>query len=372
MECYLGIDAGGTKCEALLVSADGQVRGWGSQRTPGISGRSRASIIGAVQQTLATLHGRDLVIHAAIIGGEDFDTLQPSPAASFGRVVTTAGAMSELIARTGISRLESVMGSSETDSALALHGQSWGVVALAGTGAFVHVRSADGRSRHLDGMGPVLGDHGGAYQIGLRAFREAARAHWHPRRATELRARVFAALRLDGVTEAVRFSLNSHDRSVFAALAAEVDAAARNGDAIARRILEDAADELAATVRDAVESTGTAEADCALIGIGSVATRSAVFWDRLCHSVRGFAPHLRPLADTRPPAIGVLAHCLGRRAKLDTAEVGRLSLTISASLAAFLQPPSGPRPAAAEPTTPRTAHVPESLPASRSEPVYAS
>ncbi len=371
MECYLGIDAGGTKCEALLVSADGVVRGWGSQRTPGVSGRSRSSIIGAVQQTLATLRGNDLVIHAAIIGGEDFDTLEPSPAASFGRVVTTAGAMSDLIARTGISHLESVMGSSESDSALALHGQAWGVVALAGTGAFVHVRCADGRTRHVDGMGPVLGDHGGAYQIGLRAFREAARAHWHPRRATELRARVFAALNLDSVSEAVRFSLHAHDRSVFASLAAEVDAAARTGDVIARSILEDAADDLAATVRDAVDAVGTTDAECALIGIGSVATRSAVFWERLCYAVHGFAPRFRPLADTRPPVIGVLAHCLGRRARLDSAAIGRLSQTISASLAAFVQPPPGPRPAAAEPSTPRPAHVPELLSPSCPEPVYA-
>jgi N-acetylglucosamine kinase-like BadF-type ATPase len=332
MECYLWIDSGGSKCEALLVGTDGRALGWGLHRKPGVSGRGRDGVGAALRQALARVGGQPLDIHVVSICG--LSAGDPRPAVSAGRTVQTPaeGTLADLVERAGGGRPVTFGGTSEMESGLALHGQAWGVVALAGTGAFVHVRCPDGRHLHLDGLGPVLGDHGSAYQIGLRAFREAARSEWHPRRATALRPLVFDALGVGTVGGAVRFSLTAHDRSVYASLAARVDAAARGGDATARRILEDAADDLAETVRDAVSVAGVEGRPCALVGIGSVATRSAIYWERLCCTVGSFAPQLRPMADRRPPVIGVVAHRMGLRQGLDPAGTGRLAAAIAASL----------------------------------------
>jgi N-acetylglucosamine kinase-like BadF-type ATPase len=198
-------------------------------------------------------------------------------------------------------------------------------------------------------MGPMLGDVGGGYQIGRDALRATVKALWHPRHRTRLRDRIFDACeqlvqtqpRPDDLHHAPRgmkgilayslaakavvshldpsarrlhqlidFSLLPHDRSVIASLARLVNEEAEAGDAIAIRILRDAANGLAETVHDLVDRTGIAREPYLFVGTGSVAMHSEIYWRHLSRQVKKFAPHFRPRLSPQPPVVGNTLHTL--------------------------------------------------------------
>jgi N-acetylglucosamine kinase-like BadF-type ATPase len=104
----------------------------------------------------------------------------------------------------------------------------------------------------------------------------------------------------------VEYMLEARDRSEIASLAKLVDDEATKGDCIANQILEDAADDIAETVRCVVESLRLAEEALPLIGTGSVTVRSSTYWSRTCERVAGFAPRFEPVLADRPPALGLV------------------------------------------------------------------
>lgn len=304
MQLYLGLDPGGSKCQAAVVRADGEILGWGSFRQAGLSGRSPASIRAAAQQALAGLAERPAGVLS--VGDPAYNGFFRSWPCTLQNVRLE---LQDLLA----SPEPEFLFATEWDGALAGAGATAGLVALAGTGAVAYGRTADGRSLRLDGLGPILGDYGSAYAIGLAALRAAGRHGWHPRHATSLHARILARLGLRDVNELVQFSLQVHDRSLIAALAQLVDDQARQGDPLARRLLEDAADSLAESLRDVATQLDLTGSDCPLVGTGSVASGSALYWARLCRSVAAFAPRVRAQLPPGPPVLGVLTACLASR-----------------------------------------------------------
>ncbi len=270
----LAVDPGGSKCEALLVRRDGTALRFRRVARPGISGRSPAIVRATIRPLLRGRRPREVLY------------------ASVGKYYPWRGPVRPLV---------------EADAALALAGVKTGVVAIAGTGARITAYLNDGRRVTLDGLGPVLGDRGGGHQIGRQALRAAVRALQHPRHATRLAQMIPRALGLRPPTipRLIQFSLLPHDRSVLAALAAVVDEAARAGDAVAVRLLKQAAGDLADTVRDLVEMTGLARQSYRLIGVGSVVAKSDIYWREFCRRTRRFAPRLEPCRPTLPPVVGV-------------------------------------------------------------------
>lgn len=198
----------------------------------------------------------------------------------------------------------------EQDAAFALAGESCGIVVLAGTGAFVHGQTADGRQAQLDALGPLLGDHGSAYHIGRMALRAVGRADWHPRHSTTLVDPVYAACDALGdgpvnVWNLVHFSLNNPDRAEIAALARIVDAHANAGDEVAVGILKEAASSIAETLFDVIDRLGIADEGYPMIGTGSVAVHSRIYWEHLCGRALEFAPGLKPVIIRKPAVLGV-------------------------------------------------------------------
>lgn len=295
MRCVLAVDSGGSKCEAVLVRDDGEVLGWGICRVPGINGRSRDAAQEATRRALAPALGEIEELHVACLGGD-------LPVDVFNLREAFVVCMH-------------VVG--EYDGPLHLVEAEHGVVVLAGTGAFVYVRAQDGRHMLLDGHGPLLGDCGSGYQIGYRAMRAAMRSGWHARRRTLLEEAVFAVFQVRKPAEMIPLNFTVPDRSVIAALALEVDRAAVAGDEIARRILEEAAETLAETLRDAIEALGLMDEPLRMVGTGSVAKRSTVYWQHFCHRVAGFAPRLSPVLEPLPSAAGMALAVLGRLDEVD-------------------------------------------------------
>jgi N-acetylglucosamine kinase-like BadF-type ATPase len=291
----LAVDAGGSKCEAVLADLHGNLLGYGNSRQPGLSGRDRRSIDAAIAQALTRA---------------DFATLY----------VVGVWAALELPAVNGArpGRVVAVP-SSEPGTALVQAGLQYGCVLLAGTGAFAHAALEDGRSAHLDGSGPLLGDFGGGYHVGRMALNATVRSDWHPRHRTSLRERILG--RFSVPTPQALFSLNlfAQDRSVVAALAQLVSQEAEAGDEVSKAILVRAAETLAETFRDLVSVLGIAARSHVVVGTGSLIRCSDIYWQALQRQIGAIAPCFTPCRLTQPPVAGLAAiglrHALGEAAE---------------------------------------------------------
>ncbi len=286
-----------------MVRDDGVALGWGICRTPGLSGRSREAAQIAASRAMASAREAVSELHIGTLNGKMPEGLFPAEK-KFAAQVHLVG---------------------EHEGALNLAGHAHGIVVLAGTGAIVYAQLADGRIAHLDGLGPLLGDWGSGYQIGRMALRAAVRSGWHPRHRTALEHAVLAAFGVSRPGDMVPISLRNLDRSIVAALANEVDRLANTGDAIARGILEKAACDLSETLRDVVESLDLSGKSLPLVGTGSVAKHSEIYWRHFRTRVAGFAPDLVAMREPLPSAAGMALAILCRLPGVDP-EIARNNL----------------------------------------------
>lgn len=297
-DAILAVDSGGSKCEALLLSTGGELLGYGYCREPGVSGRDRRAIQAAVAKAYVTGDfGTVFTVGLALpLPASAADGTQPERTAA-----VPAG---------------------EPETALAQAGVRYGCVLLAGTGAFAHATLEDGRTGHLDGSGPLLGDFGGGYHIGRMALNATVRSGWHPRHQTSLRERILA--RFSVPTPQALFSLNlfAQDRSVVAALAQLVNQEAEAGDEVSKAILVRAAETLAGTFRDLVSVLGIALQPHVVVGTGSLIRCSDIYWEALRRQIGLIAPRFTACRLTQPPVVGLAS--IGLRYALGDAAAAAL------------------------------------------------
>jgi len=295
MDYILALDAGGTKCDALLIDVSGHVIGQGMDSTPGVGGRDARAVQSAAAAALAR-HEFD-ILHVIALG-------QYLPLNIF---ATTKASYYNIIVCT------------ESSAAFAHAGVALGVVLLAGTGAFAHAFTRDGRHRHLDGTGPILGDFGGGYHVGTMALNAIVRSKWHPRHQTSLRDRILEHFRVPCPEALFGLQLFARDRSIVASLARIVSEEAAAGDRVAVDILRRAAQTLGETFRDLVTGLGIDEEEYPVIGTGSLIRRSDIYWDELWYAVRRAAPRFQACRLKEPSVIGLaiqtLRQVLGERAE---------------------------------------------------------
>jgi N-acetylglucosamine kinase-like BadF-type ATPase len=135
----------------------------------------------------------------------------------------------------------------------------WGVAVVAGTGSMAIARNAEGQSVRAGGWGPLLGDEGSGYSLALAGLRAAVRAvdGWGP--DTKM---VQCFLKRTGIArpeELIGVVYRGGGRPALAALGNVVLEAAKDGDAVATMIVEEAARDLAnaaATAAKAVRFSG--------------------------------------------------------------------------------------------------------------------
>lgn len=164
MGLYLGIDGGGTKTAALVMSADKTVLGEGVGGPGNIvvtpEAVLRRSIVQSVTQACAVA-GLDLTttrfqgVCGAVAGYSDEER---------------RAWFEELLRQT----LQADKYRVEPDYVAAYWGATLGapgIVVIAGTGAVVYGRNAEGETYREDGLGYLLGDRGSGFNLGLRALR---------------------------------------------------------------------------------------------------------------------------------------------------------------------------------------------------------
>src|SRR6185436_1352855 len=235
---FLGIDCGGSHTAVVVGNQGGHVlaraEGPGSAMRPGGAERSAAVIL-EVARRAAAQAGVSLPAAAALIG-----------AAGAGRA-PEQDALAAAVKAAGTAERVAVRGDVEIALAAAF-GNGPGVLVNAGTGSIAFARVAGGRLFRAGGHGWQLGDEGGGYWLGRRALSAAARSQDGLGDASTLLERLLVALGLQTFDDLIRWTSTATPAQV-AALAPHVLNAAREGEMVAQRIVDDAAGELSQLVR---------------------------------------------------------------------------------------------------------------------------
>ena len=118
-----------------------------------------------------------------------------------------------------------------------------GAVLISGTGSMACGIDADGVYHTAGGWGQVLGDEGSAYDMALEGIKAALRAFDGLSEDTQLTSRLMQYFELEKMSDIIEKVYNPPlEKSLIAAFAVEVAAAAEEGDPIALKILENQAE----------------------------------------------------------------------------------------------------------------------------------
>ncbi len=237
----IGIDAGATKTECLLADEKGAVLA--KARGSGVN--LQLFTEDEVEFALGSLANEVLSAEKSV----RVDAL----------CVGMAGAgrerdfriMKKILERLGVAREYLVT----HDAAIALvagTGERFGVVLIVGTGAAAYGVDRKGREARAGGWGPLLGDEGSAYWMGLRALRAVMRAYDGRAGATLLTGPILERLGVDQAEALVHRVYRELSREEIAALAPLVQQAADVGDGEAQGIIDDAAREFVRAVESVI------------------------------------------------------------------------------------------------------------------------
>ena len=233
----IGVDSGGSHTAVVIGDRQGRVlgraEGPGSAMRPGGAQRSAAVILDVAKRA-ATRASVSLPAAVALVG-----------AAGAGRAPEQE-ALAAAIVEAGVAERADVRGDSEIALAAAF-GDAAGILINAGTGSIAYARTADGRLHRAGGHGWQLDDEGGGYWLGRRALASAARSTDGVEEKSTILERLLVALGLPTFDDLIRWTATATPAQV-AALAPHVLNAAREGEMVTQRIVEEGAAELSRLV----------------------------------------------------------------------------------------------------------------------------
>jgi N-acetylmuramic acid 6-phosphate etherase len=294
---YLGIDGGGTHTVALLADAGGAVLGRGAAGPSNLHAVGVEPALQALEAaTAAAFAAAQLPVHqvtVACLGLAGADRpWERSVLHDWARRV-------RLCAHLQLT----------SDGALLLAAgtpDNWGLALVAGTGSIAVGRAADGRTARAGGWGYLLGDEGSGYQITLTALQAIAQAADGRGPATALVESFLRHLQLDVPQALIQTVYRSDwDRARLASLAPLVFAAADAGDAAARHIVADAAEQLAQTGAAVVRQLGWQGA-IPLALAGGCLLASVSYRDQVVRQLKGTGRAFEPVTPVPEPALGAV------------------------------------------------------------------
>lgn len=239
---FLGVDGGQSSTTALVGDETGRVLGVGRagpcNHVGAAEGRAKfmKAVGSCIKSALQAAGVAETQFHAACLGfsggPEDKDALTREIVKA-DKYAITHDALIALVGATG--------------------GEP-GIITIAGTGSIAFGRNAEGRTARAGGWGYIFGDEGAAFDLVRQALRAALRYEegWGPR--TALLAALTEATGVRDANDLLhRFYTAEYPRDRVAAFAKLIDQAGCAGDAVARDILNGAAQQLA-TIAGAVRA----------------------------------------------------------------------------------------------------------------------
>ncbi len=238
MKLFAGYDGGGTKTACVLTDETGRLLG------TGIGGPSNYLYCG---KELAAASVKDATEQAFRAAGMETQVLEAAYMSS-AAILIQHGDSHVPFFRTCIDAKTVLC---ESDIYPIWYGSTReepAVVSIAGTGAVTYVCSLDGFIR-TSGWGPLLGDEGSGYDLGLRALRLTCRmADGREELDQEFVDAILERLGVSVPRELIRAVNQGDSRSKVASAAYTVSQLFEKGNQTARKLLEVSADEIALAV----------------------------------------------------------------------------------------------------------------------------
>jgi N-acetylglucosamine kinase-like BadF-type ATPase len=293
---FLGVDIGATKSHALIATETGAVVGFGQGGSGNHEDVGYEGTIRTLQQVTC-----DALCSAGItadqvagagfgVGGYDWPSERQD----------TLDAIATLGLRCPVEAInDTIIG------LVAGTEEGWGVALVAGTSNNCRGWDRHHREGRVMGNGTLYGENGGAYELVMKAVQEVAK-EWTrrgpPTRLTEkfvayTGARDAADL-LEGVSQGVY--------SVQAGAAPLVFAAAAEGDAVARAVIEWAATELGSLAVGVIRQLSLQDEAFDVVLVGSLYNGGPLFTDPLFATIRAEAPGARFVRLEAPPVVGAV------------------------------------------------------------------
>jgi N-acetylglucosamine kinase-like BadF-type ATPase len=295
----LGIDAGGTKTVCLLADEGGVVLSEGRAGGANLQASGELELEKVLYQVMEQAIGdrpwRADAICLGIAGADRDDDVR-----------TVRGIMRRI---TPGSRVLVV-----NDALVALEAGAPavpGIVIIAGTGSIAYGRNARGHAARAGGWGHILGDEGSGYWIGREALAAVVREADGRGPATGLCDAVLEHFGVANPGELVHVVYSREvPRKHVAALGPIVQRAASSGDAVARQILERAAEELVLAARSVATRLEMRGEPFPFVLAGGIFRVVPWLVDELGRRLLEVAPrcHVQPLAEE--PAVGAVSLAL--------------------------------------------------------------
>jgi N-acetylglucosamine kinase-like BadF-type ATPase len=234
----LGIDAGGTKTVCLLANSEGAIVSEG--RGPGANLHTAGEL--AVEKVLhaameAAIGDRDITPAAICLGIAGVD--REDEATAVRAIMRRIGYKSRVLVVNDA--LIGLVAGARDDPGIAIN---------AGTGSIVYGRNAQFEAARAGGWGHMIGDEGSGYWIGRESLAAVMRAFDGRGPETRLAGDILSYFNVDDESRLPRIVYDRElPRVSVAALGPIAQRAAEQGDAVALRILERAAEELVLAAR---------------------------------------------------------------------------------------------------------------------------
>src|SRR5476649_1254177 len=246
----LGIDAGGTKTVCLLADEQGTIVSEGRGAGANLHTAGELAVEKVLHEAMEEAIGDRAITPAAIclgIAGVDRDD--------------EAGTVRAIMRRIGYKARVLVVNDALIGLVAGARDEP-GIAINAGTGSIVYGRNANFDAARAGGWGHMIGDEGSGYWIGRESLAAVMRAADGRGPATHLTAEILAHFNVDDESRLPRIVYDREQPRVsVAALGPITQRVATEGDAVALRILERAADELvlaASSVATRLEMRGDA------------------------------------------------------------------------------------------------------------------
>ena len=329
---YAGFDGGGTRTTCVLCDSRGSVLGVGSGGAANYHNRgvddALASLRGAFESALSRSGlERDLLRLEACFGLAGLDSPKDLSImrAAIGSTALAPGRRSEYLV--------------ENDWRTALAGafiDAPGVVLIAGTGC-VAAAQRGGEVVRVGGWGLVVDDRGSGYDIGRDALYAAMRDYDGRGPKTRLLKMIMKRLKVSepqGIIE--RVYVDQIPASEIASLSILVSGAAKSGDAVAARILQEKAGILGELVVSAASSLDMLATSFGVFFNGGVFKAGPPLLVPLEEKIHESAPLAEMVEPKLPPACGAVVLLMQRDGmKVDRPFVKRMRASLSKVHAEF-------------------------------------
>jgi N-acetylglucosamine kinase-like BadF-type ATPase len=281
MRYILGFDGGGTKTECVLMNSADQILA----RT--YAGPSNPSRIGVEKAVLAVEQSADLALREAGLGRKAITSLGAGLAGT-AKAEMKQGVLCALEEKFPGARIILI---TDLEAALMAVGEGPAIVLVVGTGSAAVGRNAAGEVARTGGYGRFISDEGSAFDIGRQAI-AAAVAESRGGTDSVLGKQILERL---GCADwkVVQHRAQTMADETFPPLFPVIAELADSGDATARKILQQAARDLAMLVADVAEQLHLGDTEFLLAKIGGTVGRSAFFDAEVDVGLKNAAPHAR-------------------------------------------------------------------------------